>query len=75
MKEMNFTLGYTRHRLWGSILQAIILEKDSGKEFSVPQEYVQNDETTKAFQRLTPRLMNVATKAHMMDVFILFLLV
>jgi superfamily II DNA or RNA helicase len=54
MRETRFALGYMPHRLWGNILQAQILEKESGTEFFVPREYVQNDESTRAYQRLTP---------------------
>jgi SNF2 family DNA or RNA helicase len=54
MKEVIFALGYMPHRLWGNILQAQILEKESEKEFYVPTEYVQNDSSTSAYQRLSP---------------------
>ncbi len=54
MKEMRFALGYMPHRLWGNILQAQYLEKESGIEFYTAREFIQNDETTSAFQRLTP---------------------
>lgn len=54
MKEMRFALGYMPHRLWGSILQAQFLEKDSGKAFYTAKEFIQNDESTSAFKRLTP---------------------
>ncbi|MFH0759427.1 MAG: DEAD/DEAH box helicase [Bacteroidota bacterium] len=54
MKESQFALGYMPHRLWGSILQAQILEKDPGREFYTPKEYVQNDPDTQAYRRLTP---------------------
>lgn len=54
MKELKFALGYMPHRLWGSILQALFLEKESGKEFYIPIEYIQNDPSTSAFQRLSP---------------------
>lgn len=54
MREIRFALGYMPHRLWGSILQAQILEKDAGKEFYSPGEYVQNDSSTRAYQRLSP---------------------
>ena len=54
MKEVRFALGYMPHRLWGNILQTLFLEKESGKEFFIPQEYIQNDKSTSAFQRLTP---------------------
>jgi len=54
MKEMVFALGYMPHRIWGNILQAQYVEKVSGKEFFTPKEYIQNDESTSAFQRLTP---------------------
>lgn len=54
MREIRFALGYMPHRLWGNILQAQILEKQAGKEFFTPGEYVQNDDTTGAFQRLSP---------------------
>ena len=54
MREMKFALGYMPHRLWGNILQAQFLEKEPGKEFFLPREYIQNDETTSAWSRLTP---------------------
>lgn len=54
MREIRFALGYMPHRLWGNILQAQLLAGDPGKEFLSPQEYVQNDESTYAYQRLTP---------------------
>lgn len=54
MKEMQFALGYMPHRLWGNIIQAQLLEKEEGKEFFTPIEYIQNDESTEAFKRLTP---------------------
>jgi SNF2 family DNA or RNA helicase len=54
MNELRFALGYMPHRLWGSILQALFLEKEEGKDFFVPVEYIQNDPSTSAFQRLTP---------------------
>ncbi|MFO7933681.1 MAG: DEAD/DEAH box helicase [Bacteroidales bacterium] len=54
MREMRFALGYMPHRLWGNILQAQFLEREPGKEFFVPREYIQNDESTLAYRRLTP---------------------
>jgi len=54
MREVRFALGYMPHRLWGNLLQAQLLEKEPGKEFFTPREYVQNDPSTKAYQRLTP---------------------
>lgn len=54
MREIRFALGYMPHRLWGNILQAQILEKEPGRDFYTPGEYVQNDESTGAFQRLSP---------------------
>jgi SNF2 family DNA or RNA helicase len=54
MKEIRFALGYMPHRLWGSILQAQVLEKEAGKEFYSPGEYIQNDNSTRAYQRLSP---------------------
>ncbi len=54
MREVRFALGYMPHRLWGNILQAQFIEKELEKEFFVPREYIQNDESTAAFQRLTP---------------------
>ena len=54
MREIRFALGYMPHRLWGSILQAQILEREPGKEFYSPGEYVQNDSSTRAYQRLSP---------------------
>ncbi len=54
MREFRFALGYMPHRVWGNILQAQLLEKEPGKEFFTPREYIQNDESTQAFQRLTP---------------------
>ena len=32
MREIVFALGYMPHRIWGSVLQAQILEKEKGKE-------------------------------------------
>jgi len=54
MREIRFALGYMPHRLWGSILQAQVLEKEPGKEFFTPGEYIQNDSSTEAYQRLSP---------------------
>ncbi len=54
MRELRFALGYMPHRLWGSILQALFLEKESGKEFFFPIEYIQNDKSTSAYKRLSP---------------------
>ncbi|MDX2430132.1 MAG: DEAD/DEAH box helicase [Bacteroides sp.] len=54
MKEIRFALGYMPHRLWGNILQALYIEKDSGREFFTSKEFIQNDESTAAFKRLTP---------------------
>lgn len=54
MREILFALGYMPHRLWGSILQAQVLEKEPGKEFYTPGEYIQNDSSTSAYQRLSP---------------------
>lgn len=54
MRELRFALGYMPHRIWGSILQAQILEKEAGKEFFSPGEYIQNDSNTRAYQRLSP---------------------
>jgi len=54
MREVVFALGYMPHRLWGNILQAQFLEKEKEKEFYVPIEYIQNDPSTRAYQRLTP---------------------
>jgi len=54
MREIRFALGYMPHRLWGSILQAQVLEKVAGKEFYSPGEYIQNDSATGAYQRLSP---------------------
>jgi len=54
MKEIRFALGYMPHRLWGSILQAQVLEQEAGKEFYSPGEYIQNDSSTGAYQRLSP---------------------
>jgi SNF2 family DNA or RNA helicase len=54
MREVIFALGYMPHRLWGNILQAQFLEKETDQEFYVPSEYIQNDPSTKAYQRLTP---------------------
>lgn len=47
-------MGYMPHRLWGNILQAQFLEKESGNEFYIPTEYIQNDPSTKAYQKLSP---------------------
>ncbi len=38
MKEVRFALGYMPHRLWGDILQAQFLEKETDKEFFFPRE-------------------------------------
>ena len=54
MREIRFALGYMPHRLWGSILQAQVLEKEPGRDFYTPGEYIQNDSTTMAYQRLSP---------------------
>jgi superfamily II DNA or RNA helicase len=54
MRELRFALGYMPHRLWGHILLAQFLEKAPGKDFYTPREYIQNDQSTSAFQRLTP---------------------
>jgi superfamily II DNA or RNA helicase len=54
MREIRFALGYMPHRIWGNILQAQFLERESGKEFYHPREYIQNDPGTQAYQRLTP---------------------
>jgi len=54
MREIRFALGYMPHRLWGKILQAQFLEKEPGKDFFVSAEYIQNDESTLAYKRLTP---------------------
>jgi len=54
MREIRFALGYMPHRLWGNILLAQILEKEAGKDFFSPGEYVQNDEDTAAYQRISP---------------------
>ncbi|MCK5137585.1 MAG: DEAD/DEAH box helicase [Bacteroidales bacterium] len=59
MREIRFALGYTPHRLWGNILQARFLEKEHGKEFFIPREYIQNDESTQAYNRLTPMQQEV----------------
>jgi hypothetical protein len=54
MRESRFALGYMPHRLWGSILQAQVLDKEPDKDFYVPGEYIQNDDSTRAYQRLSP---------------------
>ena len=54
MREIRFALGYMPHRLWGSVFQAQILEKEPGRDFYTPGEYVQNDPSTQAYQRLSP---------------------
>ncbi len=54
MKEIRFALGYMPHRLWGNILQALYIEKDSGKEFFTSKEFIQYDDSTAAFKRLSP---------------------
>lgn len=54
MREVRFALGYMPHRLWGNILMAQFIEKEKEKEFFSPGEFIQNDETTQAYQRLTP---------------------
>ena len=59
MRELKFALGYMPHRLWGYILQAQFLEKESGKEFFLPREYIQNDQTTSAWSKLTPMQQEV----------------
>jgi len=59
MKEVRFALGYMPHRVWGNIIQAQLLEKDDGKEFYTPMEYIQNDPTTAAYKRLSPMQLEV----------------
>jgi superfamily II DNA or RNA helicase len=59
MKEARFALGYMPHRLWGNILQAQILERQDGNEFYTPGEYIQFDESTSAFGKLTPMQQEV----------------
>ena len=59
MREIRFALGYMPHRLWKSIFLAQVLEKDPGKEFYTPGEYIQNDSTTAAYQRLSPMQQEV----------------
>jgi len=54
MREIRFAMGYMPHRLWGSILQAQVLEKEPGREFYSPGEYIQNDSSTSAYKRLSP---------------------
>ncbi|HDS08432.1 MAG TPA: DEAD/DEAH box helicase [Bacteroides sp.] len=54
MRELRFALGYMPHRLWGKLFQAQFLEKEPGKDFFAPREYIQNDESTVAYRRLTP---------------------
>lgn len=54
MKEVLFAVGYMPHRLWGNVLQAQMLETNSEVEFYTPREYVQCDESTHAYQRLSP---------------------
>ena len=54
MREIRFALGYMPHRLWGSIILAQVLEKEPDREFYTPGEYIQNDSSTKAYQRLSP---------------------
>lgn len=54
MKEVRFALGYMPHHVWGNLIQAQLLEKDSGKEFYTPIEFVQNDPETRAYSRLSP---------------------
>lgn len=54
MREVRFALGYLPHRIWGNILQAQFLEREAGREFYYPREYIQNDPGTLAYQRLTP---------------------
>ena len=64
MREIRFALGYMPHRLWGSILQAQVLEKEGDREFYSPGEYIQNDSSTSAYQRLSPMQRQVL---HLMD--------
>ncbi len=54
MREIRFALGYMPHRLWGSIFQAQVLEKEPGRDFYSPGEYIQNDSSTSAYKRLSP---------------------
>ncbi|PID92678.1 MAG: hypothetical protein CSA96_02030 [Bacteroidetes bacterium] len=54
MKMMKFALGFMPHRRWGNILQAQFLEKPADRAFFSPGEYIQNDEKTAAYQRLSP---------------------
>jgi SNF2 family DNA or RNA helicase len=64
MRESRFALGYMPHRLWGSILQAQVLDKEPERDFYTPGEYIQNDSSTKAYQRLSPMQKEVL---HLMD--------
>jgi SNF2 family DNA or RNA helicase len=64
MRESRFALGYMPHRLWGNILQAQVLEKEPGRDFYTPGEYIQNDSSTAAYQRLSPMQREVM---HLMD--------
>jgi SNF2 family DNA or RNA helicase len=54
MRESQFALGYMPHRLWGRILLPQVLDKEAGKDFYIPGEYIQKDSSTKAYQRLSP---------------------
>lgn len=64
MREIRFALGYMPHRLWGNILLAQFLEREDGKEFFIPREYIQDDESTQAYQRLTPMQREVVKLIH-----------
>jgi len=54
MRESRFALGYMPHRLWGDILLAQVLDRKPGSDFYTPGEYIQNDSSTRAYQRLSP---------------------
>jgi len=54
MRESRFALGYMPHRLWGDILLPQVLDMEPGRDFYSPGEYIQNDSSTRAYQRLSP---------------------
>ncbi|HDR68723.1 MAG TPA: hypothetical protein ENN61_06685, partial [Bacteroidaceae bacterium] len=54
MNEKLFALGYMPHRLWGNILYAQMLEKEPGKVFYQPKEYILNNEDSITYQQISP---------------------
>ncbi len=54
MKETFFALGFLPHRLWGNILYAHLLSRESGQEFYQPRETVVKSELSESYRRLSP---------------------